>query len=108
MSQSEAKAMNLNKVARGAIFVFVATFIGLGLNYLYGIMLARWLGADKFGLFAMGLSVFNILAVISIMGLDNAALRFIPGAMSAGRMTEVRSLVRIVIILGCFGGLLAA
>ena len=108
MSQSEAKEMNLNKVARGAIFVFVATFIGLGLNYLYGIMLARWLGADKFGLFAMGLSVFNILAVISIMGLDNAALRFIPGAMSAGRMTEVKSLVRIVIILGCFGGLLAA
>ena len=108
MSDSAASGMDIKKIAQGTFFIFSITFFGLGLNYLYGIFLARWLGAERFGLYALGLSVFNLLASISLMGLDNAALRFIPGVSIAGHVPSVKNMIRNILKLGCLTGAGAA
>lgn len=78
--------MDVYKVARGTTVIFLSTFIGLGLNYIYGVFLARWFGASDFGVYSLGLSIFGILSVLSVMGLDNAALRFVPRVSDGERM----------------------
>lgn len=108
MSRSTASGIDITKIAQGTFFIFAITFFGLGLNYLYNIFLARWLGAERFGLYALGLSVFNLLATLSLMGLDNAALRFIPGVSSVGDFPSMKKIIRNTLRLGCFTGVGAA
>lgn len=63
-------------------------------------MLARWLGPENFGLYSIGLSVFNILTVLAVMGLDNAALRFIPIAAVSGNVIVIAPTVRTLLVFG--------
>jgi len=51
---------------------------GLGSNYLFNILLARDLGAEQYGVFSLALATFNIAVLLSVGGLDQAAVRFIP------------------------------
>lgn len=71
-------SLSLSRAANGAVIVFVLTFVGLGLNYIYGVVLARWLGAADYGLYSLGLTLFNILALLSVSGVDSSVLRFLP------------------------------
>ncbi len=90
--------------ARGTVLVMVITFFGLGANYLYGIYVARQLGAETFGLYAIGLSMFNVLAILSVMGLDSAVLHFVPGAWAQGRVERARSALRSALRVGALAG----
>ncbi len=90
--------------ARGTVVVMVVTFFGLGANYLYGIYVARQLGAETFGLYSIGLSLFNLLAILSVMGLDSAVLHFVPGAWAHGRERAARSALRGALRVGLLTG----
>jgi O-antigen/teichoic acid export membrane protein len=51
---------------------------GLGLIYLLQVLLARLMGPKGFGDYAVIQAWLNVLLVVSIFGLDTAALRFLP------------------------------
>ena len=57
--------------------VLLASIFGNGLNYLFGIFLARSLGIDQFGLYALGFSIFSTLALLVPLGMDAGAIKFI-------------------------------
>jgi O-antigen/teichoic acid export membrane protein len=99
----------LVRIANGTALVFVATFFGLGLNYAYNIFLARYLGAGSYGLYALGLATFNLLAVISLAGLDSATLKFVPASLATEDEIGIRRTVRTLLGLSLvFGGLFGA
>lgn len=68
----------LKKVAKGAGITFVGRGIGAGLQYLYLILLARFLGTAGLGLYLLGLTITNIAGVAAKLGLDKGILRFVP------------------------------
>ena len=92
--------MDVTKAAKGTIFVFLATFIGLGINYFYGIMVARFMGASTFGQFSLGLTIFNILSLLSVFGMDHAVLKYMPECKKSELLSE-RNLIKSVLIVGC-------
>ncbi|OGW52008.1 MAG: hypothetical protein A2V62_06295, partial [Nitrospirae bacterium RBG_19FT_COMBO_58_9] len=57
--------------------VLLASVFGNGLNYLFGVFLARTMGADQFGLYALGLTFFSTLALVVPLGMDAGAVKFI-------------------------------
>lgn len=65
-------------IARGGIAVLLASALGNGASYAFGIFAARALGPEDFGLYALGLTIFNMLTLTMVLGLDTAMLRFIP------------------------------
>lgn len=91
---------DIAKIANNTALVFFLTFLGLGLNYIYGIVLARMLGINTYGLFSLGFAVFNVLSLISVMGLDSAVLRFCPKLVNEDGGIGVFGLVTKVILLG--------
>jgi O-antigen/teichoic acid export membrane protein len=97
--------MDAKKVAKGTVIVFVLTFVGLGLNYIYGIFLARWFGVKSFGIYSIGLSIFGILSVISVMGLDNAALKFTPKTSDIERKRLVVDIAELGLLFSCILGI---
>jgi O-antigen/teichoic acid export membrane protein len=86
---------NLTRIAGGTAFTIAVTFAGLGLNYCFNVFLARWIGAEAFGAFNTGFAVFGILCLVGVMGLDNAALRFLPGKGEAAMRRLVGKVLRL-------------
>ena len=67
----------LPKVAIGAGISLVGMIVGGALQYLYHIVLAKFLGPSYLGLFVLGLTVISISGAVSKMGLDNGILRYV-------------------------------
>lgn len=70
-STSRVGAMFENGLA-----LMAGSAVGNGANYLFMLFLARQLGAEDFGLYALGVTLFNTVVLLATAGLDAAAVKF--------------------------------
>lgn len=63
---------------RGAVFAFAIRIASAAIAYLSQILLARWMGAFEFGIFAYVWVFVLILGGLSTIGLNTSVLRFLP------------------------------
>lgn len=77
-SQAAARSetANPNKLALGASITMMGTMVGRGLYVLGSVVLARFLGPEAFGLYAIGWTIYRIVRVIGPLGLDQGILRY--------------------------------
>jgi len=68
---------DIKKVAKGTGTTLIGSSIGGGLNFLSQVIIARFLGVEIFGLYALGLAAVRISQVIARLGLDTGGMRFI-------------------------------
>ena len=76
MSQNFAKE-DVVKVAKGAGATLVGASVGKGLFLLSHIIIARLLGVEAFGLYALGYAAVKICDILARLGLDTGGMRFI-------------------------------
>jgi O-antigen/teichoic acid export membrane protein len=76
MSQNFAKE-DVVKVAKGAGVTLVGASVGKGLFLLSHIIIARLLGVEAFGLYALGYAAVKICDILARLGLDTGGMRFI-------------------------------
>ena len=94
----------LTRTAKGAGTIFIGILFGRGMNYLYYVYVAKFIGLSQFGVYSFGLAVFNIVMTISLLGLNNGVLRFV--ALYNGTNDAVRvkgtifSALKIVLLTG--------
>jgi O-antigen/teichoic acid export membrane protein len=70
-------SMNLNqKILRGAGISFGGKFIGTVVKYFTQLALAFFLGAELFGVYAIGFSIYQFFETFSRMGLEIGAVRY--------------------------------
>ena len=77
MSDRDRLDESLRTIAKGAGVSFVGAFIGLGLGYLSRIIIARWLGAEDYGLISIGYAALMIGATLSLVGLPAGIQRYV-------------------------------
>ena len=103
-------AQDITKVAGGAGTVFTGTVFWAAASFLFGIYAARVLGPADFGLYSLGLAVFNVLSILSLCGLDNGLVRFIALFLGEGDRSRIKGTVLfglvLVISVGVIIGLL--
>jgi O-antigen/teichoic acid export membrane protein len=87
--QSTAK-----NLARGASGVLLINIAGTGLNVMLQVALARALGASEFGVYAYTLTWLNVLAIVGLMGVDQAALRFVAAHRAKDESSHLRAFLR--------------
>lgn len=68
---------DMQRIAQGGSVVLLASLIGNGLNYFYAVFLARNLGANDFGIYALGQTIFAVLVIAAPLGLDTGVVRFV-------------------------------
>jgi O-antigen/teichoic acid export membrane protein len=90
----------------GGAILFASVF-GNGLNYAFGIFLARMLGPSQFGLYVLGLTVFNVLSFIVLLGMDTSSTKFVSEYLSHGQVGKARSTLVLTACLTALCGLLA-
>ncbi|OGW13348.1 MAG: hypothetical protein A3G93_07865 [Nitrospinae bacterium RIFCSPLOWO2_12_FULL_45_22] len=70
-------AEDITKVAREAGTTLIGSVIGRGLFFITQVIIARFLGAEVFGLYILGLTILKITELISRFGLHTGAMRFV-------------------------------
>ncbi len=95
---------DLSRLVLGGSAALAASALGNGLSFAFTIFLARFLGPLDFGLYALGLTIFNTVALVLMFGLDTAAVKFISERLSLGRVDEAhRVLGQFALVAGCIG-----
>ncbi len=67
----------ISKMGKGILIVLIGLFSWKILNLLTKIIIARFLGAGDFGLLNLGLTIFTIFSIISILGLNLGGKRYL-------------------------------
>ena len=96
----------LSKVAKGAGATFVGKVIGTGLKYLTNIVIAWLLGVELFGLYTLGIVIYQLGELFSGMGLHNGAMRYASIHHGAGDVRRLKGVLLQAIGLPLFGGLI--
>lgn len=97
---------NFDATMWGANAVLVASAFGNGLNYVFSVFLARALGPMEFGLYALGLTIFNTISLIMVFGMDTGVMKFVSEHLGRGEEAKARSVIaQVGLLTMCFGAL---
>jgi O-antigen/teichoic acid export membrane protein len=93
--------------AKGGGFLVAGTVFEYGTRFLIALVLANGLGTEGYGLYVLGISAASLVAGVSLVGLDDAMVRYI--AIHAGRDDEegVSGTLQIGIVVSTITGLIA-
>jgi O-antigen/teichoic acid export membrane protein len=68
---------DIKKVAKGAGVSLIGSSVGKGLFFLSQVIIARILGVDVFGLYALGFAAVKICEIFARLGLHKGGMRFV-------------------------------
>jgi O-antigen/teichoic acid export membrane protein len=68
---------DIKKVAKGTGTTLIGGIAGGGFNFLSQIMIARFLGVEAFGLYALGFAAVKICEIFAKLGLNSGGMRFV-------------------------------
>ncbi len=107
-------AKNLNPeydsetIALSGSAVLIASTFGNGLNYAFGIFLARTLGAEEFGLYALALTIFNMVNLTAVFGMDVAAMKFVSHHLAGRQYAKAKETAIFAVTIAFASGFIAA
>jgi len=67
----------LKEVTKGATIIFIGLALGRISAFATRLLLARFVGAEGYGLFSLAIAIFNIITVFSMIGFPIGIARFI-------------------------------
>jgi O-antigen/teichoic acid export membrane protein len=101
-----ANNIHINAVIKGAASVMAVRVVGAGIAYSLQVLLAQWLGASEYGIFAYAWVWMTILGYLATLGMNASVVRFIPDYLSRKRWWRVKGLVyrsRRIVLFAALG-----
>ncbi len=96
------------QIAKGAGITFLGDVFGKGVNFVSQIVIARLLGVELFGLYALGLVMLNVGQTLSAMGLAQGATRFVAIFHGEGNRESIKGTIiqtlTLPFLAGCVVG----
>lgn len=94
--QKEKKFNSTLKLIFGtSLFILIGVIISKIFSYLYKIIIARYFGADIYGLYSLSLVIIGLFAAISGLGLSEGILRYISLYRGRYEKEKIRYVYRI-------------
>jgi O-antigen/teichoic acid export membrane protein len=81
---------NLGHISRQSAVFFAGTLFTMVAGYLVKIYVARVLGAERLGLYALGMTLVSLAQLVGVWGLPATAARYVAVYNGTGRMDELR------------------
>lgn len=83
----------MGRISRQSGVAFAGTVFTAALGYGFKVYLARVLGAEALGLYALGITIISFLGMINVLGLPESAVRFVALYSASKKYEELRELV---------------
>jgi O-antigen/teichoic acid export membrane protein len=78
-------------ISRQSGIFFVGTIFTAALGYVFKVYLARVLGAENLGLYALGITLVGFIGIFNSLGLPQSAVRFVAAYQAAGKFKELHA-----------------
>jgi O-antigen/teichoic acid export membrane protein len=91
---------NLGQISRHSLVFFAGTLFTMGAGYLVKIYVARVLGAEQLGFYALGMTLVSLTQLFGMLGLSGTAARYVAVYNSTKKFDALRGfLTRSVAIV---------
>jgi O-antigen/teichoic acid export membrane protein len=80
-------------ISRQSGVFFAGTVFTVAFGYLFKVYLARVLGPEELGLYALGMTLIGFLGLFNTLGLPQSALRFVAAYQATGKFKELHALL---------------
>jgi len=80
-------------ISRQSGIFFAGTVFTTGFSYVFKVYLARVLGAQELGLYALGVTLIGFFGIFNSLGLPQSAVRFVASYLAAGKFKELHALL---------------
>ncbi len=84
----------IGSISRQSAVYFAGTILTAAAGYFFKIYLARRLGAEALGLYALGMSIVGFLGLFNAVGLPTAAARFVAEYSARGEFARLGGFLR--------------
>jgi O-antigen/teichoic acid export membrane protein len=81
---------NLGQIFRQSAVFFLGTLFTMGAGYLVKVYVARVLGAEQLGVYALGMTMVSLVQMAGMLGLHGTAPRFVSAYNATGKFDELR------------------
>lgn len=93
-------------MASGTGLMFAGTVFSNVLSLIYGIFVARVIGAKLLGVYFLGISITGFTASLALVGLSNGILRYVGLFYTRGDFYAIRKTIRWVLYIVAISGVL--
>ena len=80
----------IGHISRHSGVFFAGAIFRLATGYLFKVYLARALGAELLGIYALGMTVIGFVGIFNGLGLPQSAVRFVALYRASGKMEQLR------------------
>jgi O-antigen/teichoic acid export membrane protein len=84
----------MGAISRHSSVFFAGTLFTAAAGYLFKIYVARKLGADALGVYALGMTIVGFVGVFNGLGLPQAATRFVAAYSATGQWQQLHAFLR--------------
>src|SRR5215469_2316778 len=97
--------LQMTNISRQSSIYFAGTIFTAAAGYLFKVYLARMLGAEALGIYALGMTVSGFFGVFNALGLPQSAVRFVAKYSASRQWAHLSGFVvrctAIVLVLNC-------
>ncbi|MFN4059410.1 MAG: oligosaccharide flippase family protein [Paracoccus hibiscisoli] len=93
---------------RAGFLAVAAKLGGAGLGIAANVILARLMGPEQFGQYALGFALASVVVVLASGGMPFGAVRFVPRYLTGGDLAAMRRFCRTSLIVTAIGGIICA
>ena len=80
-------------ISRQSGIFFIGTIFSVAFSYVFKVYLARVLGPEDLGLYALGMTLIGFIGIFNTLGLPGSAIRFVAAYRAAGKFKELHALL---------------
>lgn len=102
----DGSAESLKKLAHGAGITFIFGFSAYLFMFLFKLIIARYFGPDKFGLFNLAEAILGILSTLALVGINYGIARYIPIYENRGEKSLLRGYLSFIFRVPFFSSLI--
>jgi O-antigen/teichoic acid export membrane protein len=86
---------NIVTAAKGGSITFAGQLFEFGISFVFAVIVARYLGAENYGLYRLSLTIVLMTAALSMLGLAKALNRYIAIARTQQNDREIFGLLQV-------------
>ncbi len=89
----EEVTKGLKTITRGSIILFFGILISKFFTFFYRLIVAKYVGAEAYGILTLALSILNFATLFSLFGLMPTVERYVPYYLSKNDFSKVRGVL---------------
>ncbi len=105
-NKAAVSSENIKTLAKGTGFSIFGQVAQVFIAYIYGIVIARFLGVSDYGIFFLGHTLFNLVAIQSQSGIEDGLMRFIGGYVQQNDYKRIKGVIHFSLLMAAILGVI--